>query len=189
MDSFHTMPIGSIYARENISTMDYLDIAQSLPDDVKGMLASVSTASYLRGLARSYDITEGKIPSIAFAVLEISIGKKTFAQLPAILSTELKLPNDKAQTMAAEIEKDVFASIRSKLDSFLRDQKVKSTSVTSKIPPTTIKARPIQNVLNLKELPPKPSSKTLPPAPKTEHPKFPLPPKRPQPSTQPIRFT
>lgn len=178
MDSFHALPIGSIYAYEEKMSVGYLSIAQDLPVAIKGLIASTETASYIKGLSRTYDIPEDNQPAIAFAILEVAIDKKTFAQLPAILSTELQLPNDKAQKMAAEIEKDVFGPVRAELDEFLSRKAATQ-------PRDTAVRNSLQNVLNLKELPAKKPQASLPPRPVQKD----LPVGKPQPPNKPIRFT
>src|SRR3989344_6061400 len=177
MDSFHILPIGSIYSREEKASIGYLDIVQNLPLSLRGMTASTETASYIKGLSRTYDIPEEKQPSIAFAILELSIGKKTFDQIPAVFSTELGLSPDKAQKMASEIEKDIFGPVKRELDEFLQGQKGTRTTV----PAPTLRLAPLaqgkpptspQNLLDLKEitaakkqeqLAAKPQQRSLPP--------------------------
>lgn len=183
MDSYYFMPIGSIYSRPESKSIGYLDIISNLPQAIKNLIISPKTSSYVRGLSKSYDIPEDQAPFIAFAILEIAIGKKAFAQLPAILSTELQLPNDKAQKMAAEIEKDVFGPVRTELDEFLREQKKRSESIVGKLTSNTQNisgptspggyegrsrrgnGSQLQNILNLKELPAKKPQASLPPRP------------------------
>lgn len=188
MDSFHTLPIGSIYAREEAASIGYLDIVQDLSPKIKEMISSEKTGSYIKGIARSYDVSEDNQPDIAFAILEIAIGKKTIVQLPSILSTELQLPIDTAQKMASEIEHDVFGPIKADLSGLPSQQK--GSSVPSR---TTAQAASsgMKNVLNLKEiaakpaqgqLPPKPAQPSLPPRPS-------MPPKMPPSPIEPIRFT
>lgn len=206
MDSFYVLPVGSIYARPEEETSGYLDIIQELPVTIKGMISSTETASYIKGLARTYDIPEESQPSIAFAILEVAMGKKIFAQLPAIISTELQLPTDKAQKMSSEIERDIFHPIKKELDSFLQ-QKVSKNSNTSKS--SIVMSRPSaqtrkgatqpQNVLNLKEITARPKQEqlrtrspqlSLPPQPPSKLPhRLPLPPrpvKPPKPPVSPI---
>lgn len=202
MDSFYVMPVGSIYSRPEQASVGYLDIIEELPIAIKGMISSVETVSYIKGLSRAYDTSEEGQAAIAFAILEITIGKKTTTQLSAILSTELKLPNNKAQKMALEIEHDIFGPIKRELDMFLQQQKIKGASATNITAPTPLnpastRQRTLyqpQNVLNLKELEtakkqnqitakprqpqlsPRPSTST--PTPNTaQKPTFPLPPR------------
>lgn len=173
MNTYYLRPIGSMYSRPQEKTVGYIDLIGRLPPKIKNVLISSTIGSYIKGLGASYNIPQELQPNIAFAILELFIGKKTFTQLPAVLSTELTLPNDKAQKMALEIEQDVFGSIKVELDEFLRKQKASANSITSKIGMVSPKASaPIKNVLNLKELTPPKSAKQLPPRP----PRFPLPP-------------
>lgn len=197
MDSFYTIPVGSIYSREKSETEGYIDAIQALPTAIKELISSVNTASYIVGSTRQYSLNEDAQAIVAFAILQIAIGKKTFAQFPAVLSSELQLPMDKAQKMAGEIEKDLFGPVRKELDAFLQSQKGGATS--PKMPPT----RPVatmRNVLDLKEIAAKPKQPQLPPKPATTslpsiqkpslQPKPPAPPKRPPSSPiTPIHFS
>lgn len=185
-----------------------------LPKKVQDILFSEDTGAYTRGLAKSYDVDINFSPNIALAILFIAIGEKSLVQLPAILSTELKLPNDKAHKMATEIEKDVFGPVRGELDEFLRKQKAQSGSMASMLGSVATAGQvhrrastyAPQNVLNLKELPARPAQKDFPvrtvprkpmlpalPGRQASSPKFPLPP-LPRRSdneggSKPIRFT
>ncbi len=188
MDSFHILPVGSIYAREESASLGYLDIIQNLSPEIKNMISSEETGSYIKGIARSYDVSEENQPNIAFAILEIAIGKKTIAQLPSILSTELQLPIDTAQKMATEIEHDVLAPIKTELSDQSSQQK--GSSVPSR---TTAQAASsgMKNVLNLKEIAAKPPQTQLPPKQiqPSLPPRRPVPPKMPPSPIEPIRFT
>lgn len=125
-------------------------------------------------------------------MVQIFVGEKNFAQLPAMLSTELQLPNDKAQKMAAEIEKDVFGPVRGELDEFLRTQKQGKGSIALRLPSVAQgkERNSLQNVLNLKELSPKKPQTQLPGrSAQKDLPIRPSLPKPLQPPNRPIRFT
>lgn len=150
MDSFHLLPVGSIYSREEHASLGYLDIIQNIPLPIKDMISSTETASYVRGLGRTYGIPEESQASISFAILEIAIGKKPFAQLSKTLSSELQLPNNEAQNMASEIERDIFGPIKRELSEFLRESRQSTGTNSIRLTPLT-PSKP-QNVLDLKEL-------------------------------------
>ena len=188
---FQTIPVSSLTTIKPADRAYYLTQLFSLEKKVQNVLFSEDTGAYVRGLSKSYNIDINLSPKIALTVLFIAIGEKTFAQLPAILSTELQLPNDKAQKMAAEIEKDLFGPVRGELDEFLRTQKKSKGSIVGRIgsasPTPTVQqtqskppASP-QNILNLKELPQKKPQASLPPRPAQKDlpirkPRTPLPP-------------
>lgn len=144
----------------------YLQLLFQVPEKVRTLIFARETPSFIKGLLRSYDVPGSNIDAVSLSIIRVFVGEKSLAQLPAILSTELKLPNDKAQKMAAEIEKDVFWPVKVELDEFLRQQKAKAGSIAGKLSATPQtpsrspsyegeKTRPaprIQNVLNLKEI-------------------------------------
>lgn len=184
---FTTIPANSFLIIPEEARASYIQAIIPLHAKIRDVLYSTDTGAFVRGTAKTYTLAPEDAPKIAFAILEIAIGKKTFAQLPAVLSSELQLPMDKAQKMAGEIEKDLFGPVRNELNAFLQSQKSGVTS-PNKIPPTKPMAN-MRNVLDLKEitpkpkqpqLPPKPSSPSLPSAQKPSlQPKPPVPPKRP----------
>lgn len=205
---YQSVPVGAIQTLEESKRGFYIAKSLETPKKVQDILFSNETSAFVRGLVKSYDIDINLSPKIALAILFIAIGEKTLAQLPAILSTELKLPNDKAQKMAVEIEKDVFGPVRGELEEFLRQQSNPPRKV-----PSSAGTTGIRNVLNLKELPARKPQTALPTTPhprplpeqergatKPQASKFPLPPKRSsplppfdtaqgKPPQPPIRFT
>ncbi len=164
--TYQTIPVSSLTIIKPEDRGNYLTQVFLLPKKIQDVLFSDDTGAYVRGLGKSYDISEELQPTIAFAILELALGKKTFEKLPENLSTELKLPSDKAQKMTAEIEHDLFAPIKEELDAFLKrgtSKKSPSAPVTAQPPSNTQqpnkqttapKPKPAQaqNVLDLKEL-------------------------------------
>lgn len=156
--SFQTIPSGAILLASESEQADYIDRLYTLPKKVFEITNSPGTGAYLRGLGKTYNTPESNVPMIAFLTLQVMIGEKSLAQLPSMLSTDLRLPNDKAQAMAKEIEKELFAPVMLELNQYLENRKKKIET-----------SRPTggaTNVLNLKEQPRKP---VPPPIPKKQN--------------------
>ncbi len=185
---FTTIPANSFLILPEADRTAYIQAIIPLHIKIRDVLYSTDTGAFVRGIAKTYDVSPETAPKIAFAILEIAIGKKTIAQLPSILSTELQLPIDTAQKMATEIEHDVLAPIKTELSDQSSQQK--GSSVPSR---TTAQAASsgMKNVLNLKEIAAKPPQTQLPPKPiqPSLPPRRPVPPKMPPSPIEPIRFT
>lgn len=186
--NFTTIPANSFLILPEANRASYIEAVIPLPIKIRDVLYSTDTGAFVRGIAKTYDVSPETAPKIAFAILEIAIGKKTIAQLPSILSTELQLPIDTAQKMASEIEHDVFGPIKADLSGLPSQQK--GSSIPSRTTAQAVSSG-MKNVLNLKEisarpaqeqLPPKPAQPSLPPRPS-------MPPKMPPSPIEPIRFT
>jgi len=138
------------------------DAIGKLPDQLRPLIAAPRTAAYIRGLAKNYSIPEDQIKYISYAILVVTVGEKTVANLPAILSTRLKIPNDKAQKMATEIERELFAPVALILNQYRTQRK--------KIDPNSMSSRAqgggASNILDLKNQnqPPTPNPPPIPPA-------------------------
>lgn len=87
------------------------------------VLVSDRTGAFLRGLARTHNIPDDDVPKLATSVLYVALGEWPLANLAAGLSSTMGLPNDKAQKVAAEIEKELFAPITLELNTFLEEQR------------------------------------------------------------------
>jgi len=154
-------PIGAGMAQPPERWQEIFTLADTAPKSVRDMIGSPHTAAFLRGLVKVYNLTTTQALPIAYAVLRVAIGEKTLAQLASMLSTDLKIANDKAQQMAQEIERELFVPIMLDYNKFIQSNKLQP-------------ARPLggaQNVINLKQFP-----------------KPPFAPKPPQ-SKGPMRFT
>lgn len=121
--ALNSTPIGSLTARSLEERSQYASAVFRTPPHVQDLLFSMKTSSYLRGLVKSHRLPEEQAPHVAFAVLQICVGAKTFAQLPSLLSTELHVANDIAQRLATEIERDLFSPILLELNQFLAQKK------------------------------------------------------------------
>lgn len=130
-----------------------------LPSELKKIVGSTKTAIYITGLLKNYTLPPEKGGALAFIILEIAFAEKTMAQLSSIISTELQLPSDRAQKMASEIERDLFAPIILEYNQFVASKKNQTgTSVTS------AEDSGAHNVLDLKAQPKAPLPPPMPPS-------------------------
>jgi len=146
---YKSKPLGAVLTRPSTEQDRLIERSFTLPRSVKNLFISERTGAYIIGLAKAYELSTDHAPVIAFIVLRVGFGDNILAQLPSLLSTELKLPNDKAQKMAREIEEDLFGPVRKELEEYWR-----------KNPPSSRQSGTlarqgseggVRNVLNLKE--------------------------------------
>lgn len=130
---FQSTPLGSLQELPSEQRLPYLTLMENLPSHLKEIVSSGKTGAYLRGLAKSHQIQEQQIPILARIIFRTVVGDKTLAQLPALLSTELKIANDKAQKIAQEIERDLLAPVALELNQYLAQQKKKRGSMADKL--------------------------------------------------------
>lgn len=126
-DVFFSTPFGSLTSLDRSQRKQYLQPFNSMPSHVQEMLQDLKTGSFFRGLAKQFRLPLDQAEKLAFAVLRVAVGEIELAKLGVTLSAELKLPNDKAQAIAKEIEKELFAPVMLELNQFLEKQKKQST--------------------------------------------------------------
>ncbi|MBI1834158.1 MAG: hypothetical protein HYR90_05035 [Candidatus Andersenbacteria bacterium] len=131
--NFSGIPAASLVMIPEDRRAEYIRALRALPVTLLKATTSAKTGAYILGLAKTHDIPLAQVENISFAIFEILIGKKILVQLPSIFSTELQVANDKAQTMAREVERDLIAPISSELNRYLADQKKIQGSISSKI--------------------------------------------------------
>lgn len=124
LDKLMTIPIGSLLTLPEQESDPYFKKVAAMPDRIKNLMTAFSTGAFIRGVAAAYNILSDRVPRIAIQITKIAVGEKRLAQLPSLLSTELKLPNDKAQAMAREIEEDLFGPVRKELEEYWRKNKI-----------------------------------------------------------------
>lgn len=148
LDKFQTIPAGSLLTLSERESDPYFNKIAVMPARLKGLMTSINTGAFIRGLATAYQIPSEKASSIAVQIVQIAVGENTLAQLPSLLSTKLKLPNDKAQKMAKEIEEDLLKPVRKELEEFWDKQKREEPI---EIAEERASQSGANNVLNLKE--------------------------------------
>ncbi len=152
--NYKSTPIGSLIIKSSEEAEGYTHRMEGMPPVLTKIIFSPNTGAYVRGLSRTYNISEEFQPYIAFAILEITVGEKTFAQLATILSSVLQLPSDEAQKMAIEIEHDIFGPVKNELQNFLNSKKISSTPTAPTVQKKGIVSpgAQVQNLLDLKEI-------------------------------------
>lgn len=121
--SFETYPIGAGMAQPIERWDEICELVNLIPRSARNMISSPRTAAFIRGIAKTHNLQTEQGPSIAYAVLQVVLGEKTLAQLSSLLSSDLKIANDKAQAIASEIEKELFAPIMLEYNKFMQSRK------------------------------------------------------------------
>lgn len=165
-DSFTTTPAGSLVILEEQEREPHILTLSKLPGSVRDLAVSPKTGAFVRGLVKQFQLRQDLATTVAFAIWRVLAGNTALAQLPALLSTELKIANDKAQKIAQEIERDLLAPVALELNQYLAQQKKKTGSIADKLaeqprpaairPQTTTPRFPRKpatppNILNLKD--------------------------------------
>lgn len=143
---FESTPFGSLLGLETARRKKYVGQIIALPTKIRSIIDSLQTGSFVRGLVKQFRLQGSQVSQIAFAVLRVAVGEIELAKLGAVLSSELKLPNDKAQAMAKEIESELFSPVMLELNQFLEKRKMKKENSEDKA-----KQSGAQNIVNLKQ--------------------------------------
>ncbi len=147
-DKYKCKPLGSILNLQTEEQNRLLRRSFDLPKEVRDILVAERTGAYIRGLASSYRLSVAGAQTIARIVLLVALKEKTLAQLPALLSAELKVANDAAQKMAKEIEDDLLAPVMNGLKEYWDKKKESASAENSKKDQRA--AADMPNVINLK---------------------------------------
>jgi hypothetical protein len=118
-----TYPINSALDKSDERWAEICELVNIMPDPILDMVSSPRTAAFIRGLAKAHNLNFQQSPVIAYAVLQVAFGEKTLSQLAGLLSSSLKIANDKATIMASEIEKELFAPIMHTYNKFMQNRK------------------------------------------------------------------
>ena len=152
---YNSIPSGSVVTVSQAEGEQYVAGLFELAQIARQAMVSTRTGAFVRGLTKAYGLEQIKAPIIALSILKTGIGKIPLSGLGAYLSGQLRLPNDKAQRMAREIEQDLFEPVRQELEAHWAKQKKEEPGRQAQTKATEGGAR---NVLNLKmdKAPPKP---------------------------------
>lgn len=156
---FRSGPVGSLAIVSDESRLGYFNRIFALQPKVRDMLYSGVTGAYLRGVARTYNVPSDQVPQLALLIVKIAVGEVRLAQLAAAVSVACNLATDKAQSVARDVERELFSPIMIDLGESLRNVQQVPTSPKPRL------ASPPQNVINLKDRPPAPPKPIYPPAP------------------------
>ncbi len=155
-------PIASLILVNDDALREQLALkAVQAPPLVKEIIFSARSASYTEGLSKSHDIPEQKVMIVAFIILRIAIGEIYLSRLAATLSSELQIPNDKAQRIAQELEHDLFAPVAVELNQYLAGRKKETQQIENKVTGNP-RAAGATNVLDLKQQPNRPTPPPIP---------------------------
>lgn len=146
-EDFTSIPVGSLLDVPPERRRKYLSAIFALPTSLQDIVFQPRTGAFVRGFTKTYNVPVEKYSSIAFMILQTLIGESTVSRLSNLLSTQLQLPNDKAQAMAQEIEKELFVPVMLELNQYLAQQKAPAP------PAATPSAGGARNVLDLKSQP------------------------------------
>lgn len=156
---FISIPFEALIKRPEAEEAQYIEQLSQLPKNVRAIVTSARTGSFLRGVLKTNDLLSlDNSVALSMIVIEICFGKKTLAQLPSMLSTDLRLANDKAQKMASEIERDLFAPIILEYNEFLANKRKQTGSTTA-----SAQSSGAHNVLDLKNNSTPPAPPPIPP--------------------------
>jgi len=119
---WRTFPIGAGMAEGPERWAEITELVDQTPRSILDMLAAPRTASFIRGLVKTYKLPPEKGQFIAYSVLQVALGEKVLTQLSSVLAAEAQLGQDVAKRMADEIEKDLFEPIGEVLTNYLADR-------------------------------------------------------------------
>lgn len=153
VDIHKLTPIGSLITRSVDEEAVYLDNLEAIPKPLRNFISSLQVASFLRGVLHVQDLPDTLGPDIAFMILQIVYGKLALNQLANNLVFDYQLPKGKAQIVAKEIEKELFAPISLELNSYLNQSKKfgQAKPATPPINKPAMAAQGVRNVVDLKQ--------------------------------------
>ena len=154
LSSFKNIPIGSILALPETETPEILAMVKRLPQFLRQIVLSPKTGAFVRGLARTYNITPENQVIIAQAILFVAVQKISLSALQEFIVKNISLENSQAQNIATEIERELFTPLALEFGQFVKKNQGDNTAPLNNLP----------NVLDLKNQPPKlPSPPPIPP--------------------------
>lgn len=157
---FQTIPLGSVVPLPSRQRLDYISRALALSENIQDILFEPRTGAYLRGLVKTYNLSEEKTRDVAMLVLQVAVGEIELGQLSDYLAKKIHVDGKVASNMSLEIEKDLFAPVMMELGKVQKQAERpagKSENTTSPSPSLSRRGdqRPehsgMSNVLDLKE--------------------------------------
>jgi len=148
IERYVATPLGSTILLDQAASSHCVDQYTQLPSNLRAFASSPKTGSYIMGLIKNFNLPAGTETKIALSLFRILTGDNTFAQLSTVLSSSLKISTSKAETIVAEIEKELIAPIAHDLNSYLSAKKRIKASITSKMSTDHASSN---NVINLKD--------------------------------------
>lgn len=155
IENYKTTPIGSLLIRERAEELQYINELPNLPPGLSRIVLSPKTGSFIKGLGKTHNLIQETIPHLAFLVLQVCFGEKTTVDLPNEVALIASISKEKAQLVAQEIERELFAPVMLELNEYA--QKKKSVTL-----PTVPHESGAPNVLDLKSQRPVPPPPPIP---------------------------
>ncbi len=137
---FNSVPANAMIVVESDKRLAYIEAFSLLPLSIQRLLMSEATGAYIRGLTKVYNLPLEQASAISLIILEVFIGYKELAKLGVVFSSQLGTPNDVAQTLAHDVEKELFAPVMMDFNQFLTTRKQQPKQMPGGA----------QNVINLK---------------------------------------
>lgn len=119
----------------------YFSRLSTLPPSIRKIIFSPPNGAYVRGLTKIYNLPLEKAPYIALIILEVFLGIEDLPKLGSVFSSKLQMPNDQAQAMSKDVERELFVPVMIDFNHFL--QALKSSP--------NLGSSGTQNIVNLKE--------------------------------------
>lgn len=141
-------PFGSLILQPEETHDETINNWAKLPEKMRSVTSSARTAAFLIGLSKNYGIETNKLGIVSWAVFLVSLGDLKLSQLAATLSSEVPMPNDKAQAMAVEIERELFAPLALELAEVRKNRSVADAEGRA----GQAQAAGAQNVVNLRKV-------------------------------------
>lgn len=145
LDAYKTIPVGSILIRPESEDGAFLIQLRRTPPGLLGMITAPRTGAFIRGVAKTHDLSLQHAAVIAYHVLQVAFGTVQASQLTPLLGRELNVDAATSLKIAQEIERELFTPYAQELG-----QQHMTTKSTPPVPPAAGGAR---NVLDLKNQP------------------------------------
>jgi hypothetical protein len=149
---FKSIPINSYPNNDSDKKLEIIQKTLELPQTTQDLMFSPATGSYIRGVAKNNLANLKLAPKLAWLILRITLGKVVFPELPSTLKQEFNLEGQKAEELAKNIEKDLFAPVALEWNEWLQKQaSVKQQPKKAETTENKNKNQGVQNVVNLKD--------------------------------------
>ncbi len=113
---------------------EYQKIFQSLPEDLREAIVSVNTAEIIQGLGKKYKLHVDKTAILGDEIGLVMFGLTNPKDFMINLKRRLEIPEDMARDLTAEINEQIFKSIREslkKIHNLAREEESESSRPTT----------------------------------------------------------
>lgn len=166
-DTLKTIPVGAVLTLPEEQRLPTLEKLNNSPASIRNLASAERTGAYVRGLARTYNLSLEQSWNIALTLLYLCLGEIPRQELVPHLSQQAGIPTDTAQKIVQDIDRELLTSVNLDLNRLLAQKQGNTPSpqpsptptrsdLTPKPTPSPTKPSPPappRNVLNLKQLP------------------------------------